>query len=79
MPFLAFELVLKSVWGDRQLRPFQIEALHAILTGRDVLTLAPTGAGKSLTYQLPALLRRGCTLVISPLIALIRVSGYHFA
>src|SRR5207244_6023620 len=63
----------KGIWGeDRLLRPFQEEALHAALTGRDVLTLAPTGSGKSLTYQLPALLRNGCTLVISPLIALIR-------
>lgn len=64
--------LLKGIWGDRQLRPFQMEALHAVMTGRDVLTLAPTGSGKSLTYQLPALLRPGCTLLISPLIALIR-------
>src|SRR5216683_133242 len=66
------ERVLKGIWGDRQLRSFQLEALHAVITGRDVLTLAPTGSGKSLTYQLPALLRPGCTLVISPLVALIR-------
>lgn len=66
------ERVLKGIWDDRQLRSFQLEALHAVITGRDVLTLAPTGSGKSLTYQLPALLRPGCTLVISPLVALIR-------
>ncbi|GHO61272.1 hypothetical protein KSC_001640 [Ktedonobacter sp. SOSP1-52] len=66
------ERVFKGIWGDRQLRSFQVEALHAVLTGRDVLTLAPTGSGKSITYQLPALLRSGCTLVISPLVALIR-------
>jgi len=66
------ERVMQGIWGNRQLRPFQLEALKAVLTGRDVLTLAPTGSGKSLTYQLPALLRSGCTLVISPLIALIR-------
>src|SRR5260370_15948226 len=66
------EHVLEGIWGDRQLRSFQLEALHAVITGRDVLTLAPTGSGKSLTYQLPALLRPGCTLVISPLVALIR-------
>ncbi len=66
------ERVLQGIWGERQLRPFQLEALRAVLTGRDVLTLAPTGSGKSLTYQLPALLRSGCTLIISPLIALIR-------
>lgn len=67
------ERALKAIWGaERELKPFQVEALRAVLAGRDVLTLAPTGAGKSLTYQLPALLRQGCTLVISPLIALIR-------
>ncbi len=66
------ESVLKGIWGNRQLHPFQQEALQAVLTGHDVLTLAPTGSGKSLTYQLPALLRNGCTLVISPLVALIR-------
>lgn len=46
--------------------------MRDVLAGRDVLTLLPTGAGKSRTYQLPALLRPGLTLVISPLIALIR-------
>ncbi len=67
------EQVLQRIWGNnRTLHPFQMEALHGVLTGCDVLTLAPTGSGKSLTYQLPALLRDGCTLVISPLIALIR-------
>jgi len=66
------ERVLQAIWKNRQLRLFQLEGLQAVITGRDVLTLAPTGSGKSLTYQLPALLRQGCTLVISPLIALIR-------
>jgi len=66
------EKVLKEIWGGRLLYPFQEEALQAVLTGHDVLTLAPTGSGKSLTYQLPSLLRSGCTLVISPLVALIR-------
>ncbi|HEX2913497.1 MAG TPA: RecQ family ATP-dependent DNA helicase [Chloroflexia bacterium] len=67
------EAVLKALWGsERTLRPFQVEAIKAVLAGRDVLTLAPTGSGKSLTYQLPALVRHGCTLVISPLIALIK-------
>src|SRR5216683_3152975 len=66
------EHVMRGIWGSRQLHPFQLEALQAVITGRDVLTLAPTGSGKSLTYQLPALLRPGCTLVISPLVALIR-------
>jgi ATP-dependent DNA helicase RecQ len=63
---------LKALGREHALHPFQVEAMQAVLAGRDVLTLAPTGAGKSLTYQLPALLRQGCTLVVSPLIALIR-------
>jgi ATP-dependent DNA helicase RecQ len=46
--------------------------MRDVLAGKDVLTLLPTGAGKSRTYQLPALIRPGLTLVISPLIALIR-------
>ena len=46
--------------------------MRAVLAGKDMLTLLPTGAGKSRTYQLPALIRPGLTLVISPLIALIR-------
>jgi ATP-dependent DNA helicase RecQ len=52
---------------------------HSVLTGRDVLGLLPTGAGKSLTFQLPALIRRGTTLVFSPLIALMRdqLEGLH--
>lgn len=66
------ERILKGIWGERRLRAFQLEAIHAVVTGRDVLTLAATGSGKSLTYQLPALMRPGCTLIISPLVALIR-------
>ena len=50
----------------------QEEIIRSVLAGKDVLTLLPTGAGKSRTYQLPALIRPGLTLVISPLIALIR-------
>jgi ATP-dependent DNA helicase RecQ len=66
------ERVLQAIWPGRRLHAFQLEGLRAVIAGRDVLTLAPTGSGKSLTYQLPALLRQGCTLVVSPLIALIR-------
>ena len=62
----------KAVWGQDRFRPGQEEIIRAVLAGKDVLTLLPTGAGKSRTYQLPALIRPGLTLVISPLIALIR-------
>ena len=64
--------VQQAIWGQAAFRPMQEEIMRDVLAGRDVLTLLPTGAGKSRTYQLPALIRPGLTLVISPLIALIR-------
>lgn len=57
-------------FGRTSFRPGQKEVISALLEGRDVLALWPTGAGKSLTYQLPALLLYGLTIVVSPLIAL---------
>jgi ATP-dependent DNA helicase RecQ len=64
--------VQRAVWGQDTFRPGQEEVMRAVLAGKDVLTLLPTGGGKSRTYQLPALIRPGLTLVVSPLIALIR-------
>jgi ATP-dependent DNA helicase RecQ len=64
--------VQQAIWGQSAFRPPQEEIIRDVLAGKDVLTLLPTGAGKSRTYQLPALIRPGLTLVISPLIALIR-------
>lgn len=66
--------VLRGVWGEqiKALHPFQLQSIRAVLAGKDVLTLTPTGSGKSLTFQLPAMIRQGITLVISPLVALIR-------
>ena len=64
--------ILKSVFGYDGFRPGQAEIVEAIAAGRDVLAIMPTGGGKSLCYQLPALLRPGLTVVISPLIALMR-------
>jgi RecQ family ATP-dependent DNA helicase len=64
--------VQQAIWGQSEFRPLQEEIIRDVLAGKDVLTLLPTGAGKSRTYQLPALIRPGLTLVISPLIALIR-------
>lgn len=62
--------VLKSVFGHASFRAFQEDAVDAILSGRDVMMILPTGAGKSLCYQLPSLLMNGVTVVISPLLAL---------
>ena len=64
--------VLKSVFGFPQFRPHQESIIEAALTGRDVFAALPTGGGKSLCYQLPAKIRGGLTLVISPLIALMK-------
>jgi ATP-dependent DNA helicase RecQ len=57
-------------FGHRELLPGQEEAVQALLDGRDVLLVAPTGAGKSLAYQLAGMLLDGCTVVVSPLLAL---------
>jgi ATP-dependent DNA helicase RecQ len=60
------------VFGIAELRPFQEQALRASLAGRDLLLVLPTGGGKSLCFQAPALVRPGLTLVVSPLIALMK-------
>jgi ATP-dependent DNA helicase RecQ len=63
---------LRTIFGFATFRPGQAEIVSAILDGRDVLAVMPTGSGKSLCYQLPALIRGGLTVVVSPLIALMR-------
>src|SRR5271156_4665053 len=68
----AAEPILRTTFGFEGFRPGQAEIVAAILDGRDVLAVMPTGSGKSLCYQLPALLRDGLTIVVSPLIALMR-------
>jgi len=64
--------VVKRFWGYDALRPLQQEAIDASLAGRDSLVVLPTGGGKSLCYQVPALARDGLTIVISPLISLMK-------
>lgn len=66
------EEILKTVFGYDSFRPFQREIIDAVLAGRDCLAVLPTGGGKSLCYQIPALALHGTTLVVSPLIALMR-------
>ena len=68
----AINRILKDYWGFDRFRPLQEEIISSVLTGKDVLALLPTGGGKSICYQLPALARPGFTLVISPLIALMQ-------
>ncbi|MPZ34328.1 MAG: DNA helicase RecQ [Rhodospirillales bacterium] len=64
--------LLHSVFGFNAYRPGQEEVVDAVLAGENVLAVMPTGSGKSLCYQLPAIARPGLTLVVSPLIALMR-------
>src|ERR1700746_1015798 len=64
--------ILKRTFGYGAFRPLQREIIEATLAGRDVLALLPTGGGKSLCFQLPAMVRPGLTVVISPLIALMK-------
>ena len=66
------EQLLREIWGFDGFRPGQEEIVSAVADGHDVLAIMPTGGGKSLCYQLPALMREGVTVVISPLIALMR-------
>lgn len=64
--------VLKDVFGHNSFRELQEEGVDAILEGRDLLMILPTGGGKSLVYQLPTLVKDGISIVISPLIALMQ-------
>jgi ATP-dependent DNA helicase RecQ len=61
---------LKQTWGYDRLYPAQSQVIESILQGNDTIAIMPTGSGKSLCFQLPALLQKGLTIVVSPLIAL---------
>ena len=66
------EGVLSLRFGYREFRPSQRRAISAVLAGRDVLAVMPTGGGKSLCFQVPALLLDGLTVVLSPLVSLMK-------
>lgn len=72
-PFLdQVRAVIERHWGFRTFRPLQEDAMTAVMRGRDSLVVLPTGGGKSLCYQAPAIVRGGTTVVISPLISLMK-------
>src|SRR5438105_15011098 len=68
----SLKAAVAQYWGFQSLRPLQEEAMRAVLAGQDSLVVLPTGAGKSLCYQAPAVVQGGTTVVVSPLISLMK-------
>ena len=76
------QAALQHHFGFEQFKQAQEEAINSLLSGRDTFVIMPTGGGKSLCYQLPAMMLDGCAIIVSPLIALMKnqvdlVRGYN--
>ena len=64
--------ILRTYWGYESFRPMQEDIIREAVAGRDVLAILPTGGGKSVCFQVPALMKEGIALVVTPLIALMK-------
>jgi len=64
--------ILKKHWGYEHFRPLQQDIINSVLDGKDTLALLPTGGGKSICFQVPAMAQEGICIVVSPLIALMK-------
>lgn len=72
MPAITIHQVLTKYWGHSAFRPLQEDIINSVLAGKDTLALLPTGGGKSICFQVPGMLLEGTTLVVTPLIALMK-------
>lgn len=68
----VYHEILEKYWGYKTFRPLQEDIIHAVSAGRDTLGLMPTGGGKSITFQVPAMAKEGVCLIVTPLIALMK-------
>src|SRR5205823_10629542 len=72
LPMEQLRSILRKTWGFEDFRPLQAEAMTSMLMGRDLVVVLPTGGGKSLCFQAPALAMDGLAVIISPLISLMK-------